>query len=120
MEKWGNARVLAPKITAAGPRGAWGHRGVWLVLVESSVPCSLFLPEDQEVMLDCGGDGALELGSILGELQKPPGHGPGCPAPGGPAGLGEMGPEVPAQFTHSGIPQGGLEPTLVETQHPIP
>lgn len=70
------------------------------------MPCRLFLSEDQDVMLDCGGDGALEPVSILGELQKLPGHGPGRPAPGGPAGagLGGMDPGVPAQLAHSGIP----------------
>lgn len=33
-------------------------------------------------------------GLLLGELQKPPGHGPGHPALGGPAGAGAV-PEGP-------------------------
>ena len=62
--------------------------------------------EHQEALLCCVGDGAQvaqRLWSLLhGDLQMP-GCGPGNPATGVPAGagVGQTGPEVPANLSHS-------------------
>ena len=44
-------------------------------------------------------------GLLLGDLQEPSGHGPGCPALGIPAGVvvGQMDPEVVSKLSHSVI-----------------
>ena len=64
--------------------------------------------EHQEALLHCVADGTVAQAAqrlwrfLLGDLQRPPGHGPGHPALGVPvaAGAGPNGPEVPASLSH--------------------